>query len=267
MAKETKKQTGSIYLIVSNKGGVGKTTVTTLLSQVAALRGLHFEYIELDNSNDSTTSLANSKIFENKMASCKTSKAQTELFNATFKATKENKTVFIDVGGGLDSIEVIEVILEEFAHLDIKFILPFENSYKQMQNLKDTYNFINLPEKTYLVKNKVINFKDEKDDYIFFEGSKELGIDSVRKEINPVNKVFEVALSDLNQIAELTKESILDLAQIAMQYSPAEASDVFMEEAKDINEYNQLMQRYSKSSKCLKEIEKLNLEFEELFNG
>ena len=267
MAKETKKQNGSIYLILGTKGGIGKTTVTTLLCQVAALRGLDFEYIELDNSNDSTTSLANSKIFENRMSSCKTSKAQAELFNATFKAIKENKTVFCDVGGGLDTVELIDLVLEEFSHLDIKFILPFENSYKQMKNLKDTYNFINIPEKIYLVKNKVINYKDEKDEYIFFEGSKELGIDSVRKEINPINKVFETALSDLNQIAEITQESILDLAQIAMQYSPAEASDVFMEDAKDINEYNQLMQRYSKSAKCLKEIEKLNLEFEELFNG
>ncbi|MDD2639672.1 MAG: AAA family ATPase [Arcobacteraceae bacterium] len=255
-----------IFISLNDKGGVGKTTVSLGLAQVAAYRGLDFEYLELDNSNNTTTSLENSKIFQNRMQSFKTSKAQEELFKATFKAIKENKVIFIDVGGSSDSLEVTSLLKEEFAHHDIAFILPFENSIKQMANLVNTYNFIDNPENTYLVKNKVINSKNEKDPYIFFEGDKNKGIESYRKLLKPINKVFEVYLNADMQIPEITKECMLDLADLAMSFTRPQAEVAFMKEAKDMNEYTELMQKYSKSESSLKEILRLNEEFKELFD-
>ena len=255
-----------IFVTLNDKGGVGKSTLCLNLAMVAALRGFDFEYIELDNSNNTSASLSNSSVFKNKMTSVKTSKAQEELFKASWKALKENKYVFIDVGGGLDFNEVASLLKEQFAHHDICFLLPFENSIKQMDNLVNTYNFIDNPEKTYLVKNKVIQSKDARDPFRFFEGDKALGVKSYRKEINPLNKVFEMYLSDSQQLPEITKESMLDLSALARQYTRAEADKEFSETSKDMKQYVELMQEYSKSEMCLKEILAISEEFAELFD-
>lgn len=252
-----------LNIITGFKGGIGKSTISINLCMVAAHKGLEFEYLELDSSNNTSKSFINSKVFKNRMSSCKVTEAQEELFKATFKALKEDKIVFIDVGGGLDSVELLTLIKDEFSHHQLNFILPLENSVKQMDNLINTYNYIDRPNDIYLVKNKVIN---DDDPYRFFEGDKKLGVKSIRKELSPVNKVFEVYLSDSQQFPEITKESMLDLSQIAIQYTREEAEKIFMDEAKDINEYNHLMQKYSKSINCLKEIEALSIEFQDLFN-
>lgn len=254
-----------LYIIAQDKGGVGKTTTALSLCQVAAYRGLDFEYLELDNSNNTPLSLVNSKTFQNRMLSCKVSQAQEELLKATFKAIKMNKIVFIDLGGGMDSIEIIELIKEEFSHHEIGYILPFENSLKQMENLVNTYNHISDQANTFLVKNKVIDGKEE-DPFIFFEGDKALGVKSYRNIIKPENKVFQLYLNPKIQLPEITKECMLDLSELAIQYPRIEADLLFMDEAKDMNEYNELMQKYSKSEASLKEIKRLNEEFKELFD-
>ena len=256
-----------IIIVLGTKGGCGKTTTSINLCMVAAHRGLDFEYIEIDNSNDTSSTLKNSKVFQNKMISIKTSKAQEELYKATFKALKENKTVIVDIGGGLDTVEIVELLKSEFEHIDIDYILPFENSYKQMQNLINTYAYIDNEVSTYLLKNKVIKHKHDKDPFIFFEGDKKQGIKSVKSELKPKNKVFEMYLSDQLQIAEITEESMLDLAQEALEYTKEEAHEIFMDSAADMVEYEQLMQRYSKATKSLKEIEILSEEFAELFEA
>ncbi len=255
-----------IFIILNSKGGVGKTATTLSLCQVASLKGRDFEYIELDNSNDTTKSLSNSSVFKDKMSSLKTSKAQEELFKASWKALKEDKLVFIDVGGGTDTLDVISLLKEEFAHHNICYLLPFENSVKQMDNLMNTYSFIDNPEKIYLIKNKVIKSKESKDPFRFFEGDKALGVKSYRKEINPLNKVFEIFLSDSQQFPEITKESMLDLAALARQYTRVEAEAEFMQTAASMQEYTELMQQYSKSELCFKEILAIAEEFAELFN-
>lgn len=256
-----------INIVLNTKGGVGKSTVSIILAQILAYRNIDFKYIEIDNSNDTTEGLENSEVFKNKMISIKTNKADEELYAATFEALKENKVIIVDVGGGTDTAELISLINEQFTHIscEINFILPFENSLKQMSNLENTYNLINNFENTYLVKNKVIQFKDKADEYIFFEGSKIKGVNNFRKKINPLNKVFEVNLSDLHGIAEITKETILDVAALAMQYSKDEAHEIFMNDY-EIAEYVSMMTRFTNSQNCLKEIQKLSNEFEELFN-
>jgi hypothetical protein len=77
------------------------------------------------------------------------------------------------------------------------------------------------------------------------------------------NKVFEVCFSEQNQIAEITKESMLDVATLALQYSSSEAHNLFMQKD-DMQEYLKGMTRYANSKKSLDEILVLNDEFEEL---
>lgn len=254
-----------INLIVNSKGGVGKSTISLILCQLLAYRGIEFKYIEIDNSNDTTQSLSNSEIFKDRTISITTANAQEELFKATFESLKENKIVIIDVGGGTDTNELINLIKEQFSHLEneINFILPFENSHKQIGNLINTYSLIGQPENIYLIKNKVIKYTDKKDPYIFFEGDEKLGIKSIRKELKQKNKVFEVCFSEQNQIAEITKESMLDVATLALQYSSSEAHNLFMQKD-DMQEYLKGMTRYANSKKSLDEILVLNDEFEEL---
>lgn len=255
---------GKIFVTSSSKGGVGKTLTTLSLCQVASLKGLDFEYIEIDNSNNTSISLSNSKTFKNKMLSVATLKAQEELLKACWKALKQGKLIFIDVGGGSDTVEVINLIKDEFSHNDICYLLPFENSLKQMGNLINTYSLIDNPEKTYLIKNKVLRGK-EKDAFRFFEGDKALGIKSIRKELNSPNKVFEIYLSDSQQLPEVTQECMLDLASLAMEYARVEADRNFTESSKDMQEYVFMMQEYTKSEMCLKEITSIAEEFKELF--
>lgn len=254
-----------INLVVNSKGGVGKSTISLILCQLLAYRGIEFKYIEIDNSNDTTQSLSNSEVFKDRTISIKTASAQEELFKATFEAVKENKIVVIDVGGGTDTNELISLIKEQFSHLEneINYILPFENSYKQIGNLIDTYSLIAAPENIFLIKNKVIKYADRKDPYIFFEGDEKLGIKSIRKELKQKNKVFEVCFSEQNQISEITEESMLDVATLALQYSSSEAHNLFMQKD-DMQEYLKGMTRYANSKKSLDEILVLNDEFEEL---
>ncbi len=253
-----------INITAGTKGGIGKTFLAQILAQTAAYRGINFEYIEIDSSNNSISSLENSEVFKNRMTSVTLDKAEEEIIKATFKALKENKIVFIDLGGGLDTIEIISIIKENFSHLEINYLLPFENNYKMMRNLVDTFDFIDDEKNTFLIKNKVLKMKNGIDPYTFFEGDKLKGIESIREVINSKNKVFEVFLSENLQYADITKESTLDLAAVAMGQTPEVAEKEFMEE--DINEYLKLTQRYLKSKAALSEIKYLSEEFDELFN-
>ena len=252
-----------IFVSLGSKGGIGKTNTTINLCQVAAHRGLDFEYLELDNSNNTSNTLDKSSVFSGRMSSCKVTQAQEELFKAIWKAMKENKIIFCDIGGGTDTMQLIELLNEEFGHHDIAYILPFQNSNKQMSNLLETYNKIDKKESIYLVKNQV---KSEDDKFRFFEGDKALGIESYRKKINPKNTVFKIFDSDIQQLPENTNQCMLDLCELAIQYSREKAETVFLEKAKDMNEYNALMQKYTVAAGCLKEIERLNTEFDELFS-
>lgn len=202
-----------INLVVNSKGGVGKSTISLILCQLLAYRGIEFKYIEIDNSNDTTQSLSNSEVFKDRTISIKTASAQEELFKATFEAVKENKIVVIDVGGGTDTNELINLIKEQFSHLEneINFILPFENSHKQIGNLINTYSLIGQPENIYLIKNKVIKYTDKKDPYIFFEGDEKLGIKSIRKELKQKIKSLKFVFRSKIKLQKSQKNQCLML--------------------------------------------------------
>ncbi|MCD6257969.1 MAG: hypothetical protein J7J31_00035 [Helicobacteraceae bacterium] len=259
----------NIKVVLNGKGGVGKTHISSLLAQIAAYRGLDFMYVEIDSTNKTADFYKNSEVFKGRIETILPGQAREKLYEVVYTAKKQGKLCIVDVGGGTDSASMIDRINESFAHMknDIDFIIPFENNPMYMSVLKETYEELDSPENIYLVKNKVINFKQKslKDEYIFFEGNKKRGVKSFRKELDPLNKVFEVFNSPENVgISLLHNECILDTAQTAIQYTREEADSIAMEE--ELDEYMELMVRYENAALCLEEIQKASDEFKELFD-
>jgi hypothetical protein len=258
-----------IKVILNGKGGVGKTHISSLLAQIAAYRGLDFMYVEIDSTNKTADFYKNSEVFKGRIETILPEQAREKLLEVVYNAKKRGKLCIVDVGGGTDSATITARINESFAHIksDIDFIIPFENNPMYMDVLKETYRELASPENTFLVKNKVINFKQSslKDEYIFFEGNKKRGVKSLRKELNPLNKVFEVFNSPENVgISLMHNECILDTAQTAIKYTWEEAEAIAMEE--ELDEFMDLMIRYENAALCLDEIQKASDEFAELFD-
>ncbi len=257
------------FLIITNgKGGVGKTLVSHLVCMLLAKQGKDFRLVEVDNNQDSTKDLNNSELFEGRVESVHVKDSQDALNKALFKQIKDDVTVVVDIGSNDENNNILKRL--KALELDnISYLVPIQNSLKQMQNLYSTINLINDDDNIFVIKNQI----SQESDYIFFEGSKKYGRRSIRKDLNLKNKVFGIPNSELYELAEIGNETLYDVSQLAELLSPKEAQRQFLkdgekyeDEAKQIEYFNKMNSKYTLAQDSLELINHLEEEFKEILD-
>ena len=249
-----------LIVVANDKGGVGKTNTSLALCYVLKSLEKDFRLVEIDSSQDSSEFLSKSELKDN-LLSVDTKGASEELYKALFELLQnEDMTIVIDAGGSEDSRAVINMV-KKLEYENTSWLIPIQNSKKQQPNLENTYNLIDKPNNTYVVKNQV-----QKDDaYIFFEGSKRLSQKSMRDKLNLENNVFEIPASPLFEIAEAESHTLFDASSLAMTYSAKEAQKAFM--AKNDPEYFvEMMSKFRISEDSFELLSELKNQFEEFLN-
>ncbi|PHR58192.1 MAG: hypothetical protein COA44_04645 [Arcobacter sp.] len=253
---------GNVIAIVNEKGGVGKTNTSLAAAYALARAGKDFFILEIDSSNDSGSELHKSEVLKDRVQSVNLDKANDALSSAIFKVLTSDTTVIIDAGASGDTRDVIKKI-RDLELENVSWCIPIQNSLKQMQNLRSTYKLIDDSENTYVVKNQVNTDEDylqTNDDYIFFEGSKRYGRKSVRKELELESlNVIEIPRSEMFELAESSNETLYDIAQLAVEYSPKEAREIFAELGEA--EFIENMARFSVAQQSFKLLSRLEKEF------
>jgi cellulose biosynthesis protein BcsQ len=250
-----------VIVIVNNKGGSGKTTTSTAVAFALAKQNKEFSLLEIDSHQDSSLTISESELFKNRVNSVNLNESSEALAAEIFKMMKNGNHVIIDAGAGAESLTVISRVKD--MELDnVIWIIPIQNSGKQLQNLKTTYLAISEPENTFVLKNQVL----KNDDYIFFEGSKKYNKKSVRKELG-LKKVLELPHSELFELAELSNQTLFDVAQLAIDLTPAQARKEFLQIAgDDMSKYLELDGKYNMAKDSLKLLEEIEINFKELLD-
>jgi shikimate kinase len=192
---------GNFHILVSTKGGVGKSTIAqqVVLPFLAdADKDSKISLIEVDDNNNSSINLKNSQIvnFENynvEDGSTESQRKLSEIFN--------NKNVVIDAGGGNDT----KILLQNMSNLQLSslciFYIPVLKNKANMRNAISAYKDIkeSSPEsRVVFILNQVINKDNLKNEFSYFFGNKELMIDGVPKEILKDELVEIVSLENTN---------------------------------------------------------------------
>lgn len=232
-----------IYAVVSNKGGVGKSTIsfhalTAILS--------NFRLLEIDDSNNTSSVFDQSKTLENKVKSVKLSDGADAFSNALFEQMSTKADIIIDAGGGSDSKAVIEMIVNETGEKEVVFIVPLMSGRAQTQNALATYQMLQGRPVAF-----ALNAASSTDQFIFWHGSENYGLTGVDKKLQKLPSAF-IPQTHLFDLAATTGETILDLAdQFASFTTPAEAREGIFELANgDQAEFVRLMARFRISTAC-----------------
>lgn len=117
--------------------------------------------------------------------------------------------LIVDAGGGNDTKKVLNSISD--MKDEFLFIIPIGKSMSQLKNAIDTYELINLPDNTVFCLNNVSDISKVEDEFLFWYGSKELGIKKSKYIDAPTllleyTPFFEIAASKgltISQLAEL----------------------------------------------------------------
>jgi CobQ/CobB/MinD/ParA nucleotide binding domain len=202
-----------IYAVVSNKGGVGKSTIayhvlTALLPD--------FRLVEIDDNNNTSSVLGSSKTLDGKVVSVKLEDGEQAFSMALFAGLTEGTDIIVDAGGGNDTKAVIEMLKASAEADNLTFIIPLMSNAAQIQNAIDTYQMV----KGYNVVFALNNAKS-KEEFIFWYGDQELDVEAVDKSILKIPTVlvphtnfFDLAGRQnlvLNDVKSLLGEDVQDL--------------------------------------------------------
>jgi len=204
-----------VFVIANTKGGVGKTTIATHVLP-AVFPGC--EILEIDDNNQSN-------IFQDSMSiknfeSIKLDECKDKLEEITFKLLDDTEEVLIiDCGGGNDTKEIIsqikELALDDYAK--VTFIIPIMNSFMQAKNAEDMTRLLKGKEIIFAF-NGVTDFSTIKDDWIFWFGNENLGVESYHEKLNKP-RTITIPASPLFELAAINRMTISDFAKPAIGIS------------------------------------------------
>jgi len=242
---ETKKS-ATVYVVAGTKGGVGKSLISLILSNLLQDQGRNFKIIEIDDNNDSLK-FKNSSILNSENAVSFKVDMKNDAINDMFFDLMEDETMdyIIDCGGGNDTKEVLKLLGD--IPFDKKFLLPCSRVKKYIKNADETFEIINEPENTFYVLNQYFDIDKLEEEFLYFFGNEKLGIKPASKYFSE-DKYFAVPFSNSFQIAEDEEQILLDLASISQKLTKKQAIDMFYEKAKkDRKIFNKLMPKYQNS--------------------
>lgn len=215
--------------------------------------------IEIDDNN-------NSNIFKDvdfEAVSVTTKEGDEALQDALFEQMAADCSICLDSGGGNDARKVLKM-LEDMNEADnFSYIIPVGNSRAQVQNAKDTYDLIARPEQCIFILNQVHDIRNLKQEFLFFFGSKDLGIEPLL-DINKI-KYLPLEYTPSFELAAMNEKTIFELAQIAYDLKDENIRELFFKKSNgDKNEFNRLYSQYKQS---LKAYEYLTTNYHQLENA
>ena len=153
---------GALHILVSTKGGVGKTTIATNIISgfLHSKTNQVIDILEVDNNNVSN-SLKSSTVVNFK--SFNLLQGEDKIAEHLFKVL-DGKNAVVDAGGGDDSLKVIEIVANLMMIDDSVFYIPFLKNKSGMKNVIQTYKAIRLHSesaKIVFVFNQVSELKED----------------------------------------------------------------------------------------------------------
>jgi hypothetical protein len=245
-------------LVCNTKGGVGKSFISTQILPLAFYYyndNKKINIFEVDNNNNTAI---NTNILN--FMNLDTNRIDEILFD-----TYNNDLInIIDSGGGDDTKAVISNLAENGVEINL-FVIPVLKDFEQIKNLQDTINLIKKNYNNYkivIALNKVVN--SGKDEFIYFWGNSEYGIDGYFNEIKDNENIFIIEIKDYNEIdiiKNIYKTTASDaLAEYAdvLQNEP-EYKQKWLKEAKSkFKEINEQRNYFAKKMQKLLLIKRLN---------
>lgn len=213
-----------VYCVVSTKGGVGKTTISRQI--IPAILG-NASIIEIDDNNNTTDVFTNSNLFKSQR-SVRLHESEKALDEAIFSMMSNSNDLIIDAGGGNDTRAVIDIVKK--SGLDTTYIVPVTNSLSQAKNAIQMAELLYGENIVYALNNVYDPHKIDKE-FLFWYGSEDLGLSSLKDEVKAVKTII-VPHTPLFEIAStIHRQTIADMAQIAIQINPAEARQEIFKKA------------------------------------
>lgn len=257
MKKENKS---NIHIVVQTKGGVGKTTFSSVLSTLLYLKNKEkkMQIFELDDNNSTRI---NSDFLSH--SSLKLKDSELALDDIQFNTlSTEDVISIIDSGGGNDSKMVLQK-LYEIDLIGLNYYIPLNDDMEQVQNVKYTIELIRKFDKIgkiNLVLNRCLNLQEDEiqKQFINIFGNDDLGIDSEIENIKvdsiyfvPNSSIFSILKSHYKVALLDSYLSSLDLVQNIDTYRQE-----WVKEGQDVFKANNKRYRFAKM--VVELIEQLN---------
>lgn len=244
-----------IYVVINNKGGEGKSTISFNVLPLLITNKDNFEVVEIDQNNKTALKYENSELLKGKCRTITVDEADDNLSLIFFEALSGKKDIIIDAGGGDDTNRVLEYLEEQPGQNLIKYIIPLTPG-GDGENLENTYNRIKNKENVLIVLNGYRDKKDIKKDFIDWFGDSSIGWQGLNKKIKA--PTIEIPFTNAFKIAKKYKMTIADLAKLAEDLSPDEAYEVFTKEAgNEPAKYQALYEKYKASMRTLKTLDEI----------
>lgn len=186
------------YFVLSNKGGVGKSTISKLMLELFIARNLNVQAFDCDSSVGSLIKIyGDTGLVQN--IDIKNVKVQGNIINFAEKAFNEGKDYLLyDMPAGeihtlADLMGNPIELINEFKAIGyaVKFIVPISTDKTSLNPIDLLLPMVEGHAEIIIVKN--LGFGAEEDDFIFFD-KKEFGGDKYQDLINVSSKVIQLPL-------------------------------------------------------------------------
>ncbi len=202
--------------------------------------------IEIDDNNNSNV-FHNSKLVNNAV-SVNLRKGEEAFTDAIFEQMDSGAKIILDFGGGNDGKKGLKII-ENF-DVNFTYVIPVGNSLAQAQNAVDTYNLIKNKDRVIFALNQINDIKNLKNEWVFWFGSKELGLSSIAEKLGNPSTIF-IPRSPLFEIAALIGLTISELADFARDIE--NPTKLFFEQSKGDKEiFKKLMSKHSQAKAAIR---------------
>jgi len=230
----------SVYVIVNEKGGVGKSiTSKFILPTLLYKPDIKINVYEIDNTNSAKnfdSELINYNLF-------KIDEQNNAIFDIVFNEDDSKTVSIVDVGGG-DDVHAVLKSLAKNKIVNPKFIIPTNDDAEQFDNISNTIakikKYYDNP-RIILVLNKVHDVSNPKAQFVNLFGNEKWGykpdFPKIEKDVDSMSMIPESSLFVL--LKNQYKISLLDMYIHALDLTDnlAEYRKKWKAEAKDNKQY------------------------------
>lgn len=206
----------NVYVVVSTKGGEGKTFLSLQILPILFL-DKNINIFEVDNNNNSQKMIENSQKISFKSFKIDDGLDAIDEIEFNNMLSQDDSINIIDAGGGDDTVKLLQ-ILKEKELFGLTYIIPLSNNISNVDNALQTINTISdfdEDAKINLILNKCpsFDFEDIKLKFKSFFGSESFGLPSRYEE-------FQDKIQNLNYV---TETDLPDIISSKHQYSLVDA--------------------------------------------